>query len=58
MDDKMEPYYHPEYFGLWINLSLETINELFEGETVWIAKNRGQKMSTMLYMQIYQHRNQ
>ena len=32
--------------------------ELFEGEISWIAKNRAQKMSTMLFMKIYEHRNQ
>ena len=47
----------PEHFGLWLNLWFETIDELFEGETAWVAKNRAQKMSTMLYMQIYQYRN-
>ncbi len=46
-----------EHFGLWLNLWFATIDELFEGDTAWIAKNRAQKMSTMLFMQIYQHRN-
>ena len=46
-----------EHFGLWLNLWFSTIDDLFEGETAWIAKNRAQKMSTMLFMQIYEHRN-
>lgn len=58
VDDKMNHSITPEHFGLWLNLWFATIDELFEGETVWIAKNRAQKMSTMLYMQMYQHRNQ
>ncbi len=58
VDDKMGHGITPEHFGLWINLWFETIDELFIGETSWIAKNRAQKMSTMLYMQIYQNRNQ
>ena len=33
-------------------------SEHFEGETAWIAKNRAQKMSTMLFMHIYQHRTE
>ncbi|WP_273565539.1 group III truncated hemoglobin [Maribacter halichondriae] len=57
VDDKMNHTITPEHFGLWLNLWFATIDELFEGETAWIAKNRAQKMSTMLFMQIYQHRN-
>ena len=56
VDDKMDHAITPEHFGLWLNLWFATIDELFEGETAWIAKNRAQKMSTMLFMQIYQHR--
>ena len=47
---------NPEHFGLWLNLWLETLDEGFEGETAWIAKNRAQKMSTMLYLKIYEAR--
>lgn len=57
VDDKIDNTVAPEHFGLWLNLWFSTIEELFDGETAWIAKNRAQKMSTMLYMQIYQHRN-
>lgn len=57
VDDKMNHTITPEHFGLWLNLWFETLDELFEGDTVWIAKNRAQKMSTMLYLQIFQHRN-
>lgn len=46
----------PEHFGLWLNLWYETLDEGFEGETAWIAKNRAQKMSTMLFMKIYEAR--
>lgn len=45
-----------EHFGQWINLWFETLDELFEGETTWIAKNRAQKMSTMLFLKIYEAR--
>jgi hemoglobin len=57
VDDKMNHTITPEHFGLWLNLWFATIDELFEGETAWVAKNRAQKMSTMLYLQIYEHRN-
>ena len=46
----------PEHFGLWLNMWFETLDEGFEGEAAWIAKNRAQKMSTMLYMKIYEAR--
>ena len=57
VDRKMDHGITPEHFGLWLNEWFATIDELFEGEVAWIAKNRAQKMSTMLYMQIYQYRN-
>lgn len=57
VDDKMNHTITSEHFGLWLNLWFETLDELFEGEVAWIAKNRAQKMSTMLYMKIFEHRN-
>lgn len=56
VDDKMNHTITPEHFGLWLNLWYKTIDTLFEGEVAWIAKNRAQKMSTMLYMKIFEHR--
>ncbi len=56
VDDKMNHTITSEHFGLWLNDWFATIDELFEGDTAWIAKNRAQKMSTMLFMQMYQHR--
>ncbi len=57
VDVKLNQTITPVHFGLWLNLWFETIDKLFEGETAQIAKNRAQKMSTMLFMQIYQQRN-
>lgn len=57
VDDKVRHTITPEHFGLWMNLWFATIDELFEGETAYIAKNRAQKMSTMLYLKIYEHRS-
>lgn len=56
VDDKVNHTITSEHFGLWLNLWFETIDELFEGDTAWIAKNRAQKMSTMLFMKIFEHR--
>ena len=58
VDDKLNHTITSEHFGLWMNLWFATIDELIEGETAWIAKNRAQKMSTMLFMHIYQHRTE
>ncbi len=57
VDDKIGNSITSEHFGLWLNVWFATIDDLFEGETAWIAKNRAQKMSTMLFMKIYEHRN-
>ncbi|WP_411029903.1 group III truncated hemoglobin [Spongiimicrobium sp. 3-5] len=58
VDDKMQQSITSEHFGLWLNLWFETLDELFEGDVAWIAKNRAQKMSTMLYLKIFEHRNE
>ncbi len=46
-----------EHFGLWLNLWFETIDELYQGETAEMAKRKAQKMSTMMYINIYQERD-
>lgn len=56
VDKKMDHAITSEHFGLWLNLWFETIDELFTGDVAWIAKNRAQKMSTMLFMQIFKNR--
>lgn len=58
VDDKMGNSITSEHFGLWLNVWFATVDELFAGEIAWIAKNRAQKMSTMLFMKIYEHRNE
>ncbi len=44
------------HFGLWLNLWFATLDELFEGEIAENAKNRARKMSTFMYMNIFQAR--
>tara|TARA_Y100000815_G_C13267681_1_gene471736 strand:- start:704 stop:1108 length:405 start_codon:yes stop_codon:yes gene_type:complete len=56
VDKKVGHTVQSEHFGQWLNLWFETIDELFEGETAFIAKNRAQKMSTMLYIEIFKAR--
>tara|TARA_R110002051_G_scaffold65839_1_gene119474 strand:+ start:19705 stop:20094 length:390 start_codon:yes stop_codon:yes gene_type:complete len=57
VDDKMNHSITPEHFGLWLNLWFETIDELFIGDTAFIAKNRARQMNTMLYIKIFEHRS-
>jgi hemoglobin len=47
-----------EHFGNWLNLWYETIDELFEGEYALKAKQKARKMSTFLYLNIFQSRQQ
>ncbi|MFD0796329.1 group III truncated hemoglobin [Maribacter chungangensis] len=56
VDEKMNHSITSEHFGLWLNLWFETIDELFTGDVAWIAKNRAQKMSTMLFMKMFENR--
>lgn len=44
------------HFGIWLNLWYETINELFEGELANRAKNNARKMSSNLYLRMFQAR--
>ena len=45
-----------EHFGMWLQVWIGTLEELFTGERAWIARNRARKMATMFYMKIYQAR--
>lgn len=44
------------HFGLWLNLWFETIDELFKGDYAENAKRRARKMSTFLYLKIFEAR--
>ncbi|MDT0650484.1 group III truncated hemoglobin [Autumnicola edwardsiae] len=44
------------HFGIWLNLWFETIDELFEGELAERAKHNARKMSTHLYIKMFQSR--
>lgn len=45
------------HFGHWMNIWFETIDELYEGEYAQMAKNRARKMSTFLYLKIFESRS-
>lgn len=44
------------HFGLWLNLWCQTLDEYFEGELAELAKEKARKMSTNLFLAIFQHR--
>ena len=44
------------HFGIWLNLWFETIDELYEGELANRAKNNARKMSSHLYLKMFQAR--
>jgi len=44
------------HFGIWLNLWYQSIDELFEGEIAENAKRRARKMSTFLYLKIFEAR--
>lgn len=45
-----------EHFGHWLNIWIETIDDLYQGETAEKAKFRARKMSTFLYLKIFEAR--
>ncbi|MDO7135751.1 group III truncated hemoglobin [Algibacter lectus] len=45
-----------QHFGLWLNLWLETIDELFEGDFAQNAKFKARKMGSFLYLKIFEAR--
>lgn len=46
----------PVHFGLWMNLWYQTLDEYFVGETAQKAKNRARKMSSFMYLSIFESR--
>ncbi len=56
VDKKVGGTINELHFGTWINLWHETIDELFEGETANIAKNRARNMGTFIHLNIFNAR--
>ena len=44
------------HFGIWLNLWVQTIDELYVGEMADNAKRRARKMGTFLYLNIFEAR--
>ena len=45
-----------KHFGVWLNLWLQTIDELFEGNFAENVKRRARKMGTFIYLKIFEAR--
>lgn len=45
------------HFGTWLNLWIQTIDALFEGDYAENAKRRARKMATFIHLKIFEARN-
>ena len=48
---------HQAHFGHWLQLWFETLDELFQGRNTELAKERARKMAHVLFMRIFEARN-
>lgn len=45
------------HFGIWLNLWSETVDTYFKGEIANMAKRRARKMSSFMFIKIFEGRN-
>jgi len=45
-----------DLFGLWLQFWIQTLDELFAGEKVDLAKNRASNIASFLFMEIFKAR--
>lgn len=57
VDDHFSHKITSHEFGTWLNIWFETLEELFEGENVDTLKRRARKMSTFLYLNMFENRS-
>ncbi|WP_409417503.1 group III truncated hemoglobin [Flavobacterium sp. PS2] len=59
--NKVDDYFNHQIssheFGIWLNVWFETLDELYEGENVDTLKRRARKMSTFLYLSMFENRS-
>lgn len=53
VDNKINNTITEKHFGVWLNLWIETIDELYAGEIANNAKLRARRMSTFMYLNIF-----
>ncbi len=58
VDEKMDNTVEMAHFGIWLNLWYQTLDEYFEGEVAERARANARRMSTNLFLKLYQHRPQ
>lgn len=56
-DQQVQHKITQQHFGRWLNLWFATIDDLFDGEKAETAKRRAQKMSTFLFIKIFEARS-
>ncbi len=56
VDEHFDNVITPNEFGLWLNLWLETIDELYDGDNADILKRRARKMATFLFLNMFENR--
>lgn len=56
VDEHFNHSIEQKYFGIWLNLWFETIDEYFEGVLANRAKNNARKMASHLFMTMYKNR--
>lgn len=56
VDEEMGNSITMVHFGRWLQLWFSTIDEYFEGEKATLAKHRARKMSTLMFLAIFNNR--
>lgn len=57
VDSRVNHRIRMAHFGQWLHLWLTTIDEHFSGTNAEIAKNRARRMSTQLFLHMYEGRS-
>ena len=57
LDDQENNSIEMNHFGIWINLWMETVNELFEGEIANLAQQRARNMASILFIKMFEARS-
>ena len=58
VDKQMQHSIEQTHFGVWLQLWFETIDQLFDGEIAFKAKQSARKMSTGQFLAIWKNRAQ
>jgi len=55
-DQKVNYTINNIHFGIWLRLWINTLDQLFEGTKANLAKDRARKMSTTLFLKIFENK--